>query len=100
MFIYVYERGLNMFEEEKEIKSEGASRSIWSRISEMINFPGIFMVLGLTGLTITGILMFRLYSNTNNVKDLMMPLVLYFIPFTAAFMLLRFGMREYLKKKR
>lgn len=100
MFICVYERGLNMFDGEKEIKSEGASRGMGSGISGLMKYPGIFITLGLTGLTVTGILMFRLYNNTNNVKDLMMPLLLYFIPFTAAFMLLRFGIRELLNKKR
>jgi uncharacterized protein YacL len=94
------ERRINMPDEYRDKNFEETSDNMDSKISRASKYPIVFVVIGALGLTLTGILMLRLYNNTSNVKELMMPLILYFIPFAVSFLLLRFGIQRLSNRKR
>lgn len=59
----------------------------------------LYLVIGLLGLGATGYFMINSYFNSKNIKELLTPVAIGFIPFFISFALLRLGIGKLTYKK-
>lgn len=70
------------------------------KVKGIREYPVLLIIVGIIGMIVTTIALILNYKGSQNVSELLLPIIYYFIPFVVSFSILKIGIKELLERKK